>query len=153
MNWASLLLAVVFGTPAAVMYLRHKTPRASAVLAALAALCLLAGVPSLMATAHHPIPPGPFLLAVVAVAIVSGIFFWLDVVRGEHKTPVFGRKGASAAGQPGTGSKHNHHLRPLLSCVGLAMAGLLIAVNWSTVVSGTGSGFSDTVHTITHQQS
>ena len=153
MNWASLLLAVVFGTPAAVMFIRHKAPRAAAVLAALALLCLLAGVPSLMAEVGHPIPPGPFLLGVVAAAIVSAMFFYLDVIRGEHKTPVFGRKGSGAPGQPGAGGKHNHHVRPLVSCVGLALAGLLIAFNWTAVVSGTSHGFSQTVDTITHQQS
>lgn len=153
MNWASLLLAVVFGTPAAVMFIRHKAPRAAAILAALAVLALFAGVPSLMAAVGHPIPPGPFLLAVVAVAITCGMFFYLDVIRGEHKSPVFGRKGGGTPGQPGAGSKHNHHVRPLVSCVGLALAGLLIAVNWSAVVSGTGHGFSQTVSTITHQQS
>ena len=152
MNWASLLLAVVFGTPAAVMFLRHKAPRATAILAALAVLCLVAGVPSLMAAAGHPIPPGPFLLVVVVVAIVSAMFFYLDVIRGEHKTPLFKGKGGGTPGQPGTGGKHNHHVRPLASCVGLALAGLLIAVNWSAVVSGTGSGITQTVNTITHQK-
>lgn len=153
MNWASLLLAVVLGTPAAVMFLRHKAPRTAAILAALAVLCLLSGIPSLMATVGHPIPPGPFLLGIVAVAIVCGMFFYLDVIRGEHKHPVFGRKGGGTPGQPGAGGgKHNHHIRPLVSCVGLALAGLMIAMNWSAVVSGTGRGFSQTVNTITRQQ-
>ena len=149
MNWASLLLAVVLGTPAVVMFLRHKAPRTAAILAALAVLCLLSGIPSLMATVGHPIPPGPFLLAVVAVAIVCGMFFYLDVVRGEHKSPLFKGKGGGGAA---TGGKHNHNVRPLVSCVGLALAGLMIAMNWSAVVSGTGSGFSQTVNTITRQQ-
>ena len=152
MNWASLLLAVVLGTPAAVMFLRHKAPRTAAILAALAVLCLLSGIPSLMATVGHPIPPGPFLLAVVAVAIVCGMFFYLDVVRGEHKSPLFKGKGGGGAAGAATGGKHNHHVRPLVSCVGLALAGLMIAMNWSAVVSGTGSGFSQTVNTITRQQ-
>ena len=152
MNWASLLLAVVLGTPAVVMFLRHKAPRTAAILAALAVLCLLSGIPSLMATVGHPIPPGPFLLAVVAVAIVCGMFFYLDVVRGEHKSPLFKGKGGGAAPGAGGGGKHNHHVRPLVSCVGLALAGLMIAMNWSAVVSGTGSGFSQTVNTITRQQ-
>ena len=152
MNWASLLLAVVLGTPAVVMFLRHKAPRTAAILAALAVLCLLSGIPSLMATVGHPIPPGPFLLAVVAVAIVCGMFFYLDVVRGEHKSPLFKGKGGGGAAGAATGGKHNHHVRPLVSCVGLALAGLMIAMNWSAVVSGTGSGFSQTVNTITRQQ-
>jgi hypothetical protein len=151
-NWASLLLAVVLGTPAVVMFLRHKAPRTAAILAALAVLCLLSGIPSLMATIGHPIPPGPFLLGVVAVAIVCGMFFYLDVIRGEHKSPVFKGKGGAAAGAAGGGGKHNHHIRPLVSCVGLALAGLMIAMNWSAVISGTGNGFTQTVNTITRQQ-
>lgn len=155
MNWASLLLAVVLGTPAAVMLLRHKAPRAAAIMFGLAAVCILAGIPSLLATLGHPIGPGPILLGVVVVAIVSGMFFYFDVIRGEHKSPLRKKGGGGAPGAPGGagGGKHNHHVRPLAASLGLVVTGLLIALNWSAVISGTGHGFTQTVNTITRQQS
>ena len=153
MNWASLLLAVVLGTPAAVMLVRHKAPRASAILFALAAVCILAGVPSLLATLGHPIGSGPILLVVVVVAIVSAMFFYFDVLRGEHKSPLFGRKGGSDPAKPGAGGRHNHHVRPMAASLGLVVTGLVIALNWSAVISGTSHGFTQTVNTITRQQS
>ncbi len=152
MNWASLLLAVVFGTPAAVMLVRHKAPRATAIMFALAAVCILAGVPSLLAALGHPIPPGPVLLGVVVVFIVSLMFFYFDVVRGEHKTALFGRKGGGAPGAAGSG-KANHHARPLAACLGLVATSLVIALNWSAVWTGTSHGITQTVSTITHQRS
>lgn len=152
MNYSSLLLAVVLGTPAAVLLIRHKAPRATAILAALAVLCLLAGIPSLLAALGHPVARGPVLLGVVVAAIAFAMFFYFDVIRGEHKAQLFGRKGGGTAGAPGTGSKANHHVRPMVASVGLAVAGLVIALNWTAVVSGTGGGFSQTVSTITHQQ-
>jgi hypothetical protein len=152
-NWASLLLAVVLGTPAAVMLVRHKAPRASAILFALAAVCILAGIPSLLATLGHPIGSGPILLGVVVVAIVSAMFFYFDVLRGEHKSPLFGRKGSGDPSKPGTGSRHNHHVRPMAASLGLVVTGLVIALNWSAVISGTSHGFTQTVNTITRQQS
>ena len=100
-NWASLPLAVVFGTPAAVMLLHAKRPRAVAILAALAVLCLLAGVPSLLARLGHPLPPGPFLLAIVAAALVSVMFFYFDVIRGQHKTRCWAGRAAAGAGRRG----------------------------------------------------
>lgn len=151
MNWASLLLAVLFGTPAAVMLVRHKAPRGTAIMFALAAVCILAGVPSLLAALGHPVGSGPVLLGIVIVAIVSAMFFYFDVIRGEHKTPLFGRKGG-AAGAPGSGGKSNHHVRPLAASLGLVVTGLLIALNWSAVWSGTSHGFTQTVNTITRQQ-
>ena len=154
MNWASLLLAVVFGVPAAIMLIRHKLPRVTGILFALAALCILAGIPSLLARLGHPLGPGPILLIIVGGAIGFALFFWFDVVRVEHKKPLFGRKAiGGTAGQPGAGAKVNHHVRPMVASVGLAVFGLMIAMNWHAVITGTGSGFSQTVNTITHQQS
>ena len=153
MNWASLLLAVVLGTPAAVMLLRHKAPRASAILFALAAVCILAGIPSLLAALGHPIGAGPILLGIVVAAIVSAMFFYFDVLRGEHKSPLFGRKGGGDPAKPGAGSRHNHHVRPMAASLGLVVTGLVIALNWSAVISGTSHGFTQTVNTITRQQS
>ncbi len=152
MNWASLLLAVAFGTPAVVLHLRHKAPRVSAIMAALAVVCLIAGIPSLLRMLGHPIGTGWILLVIVAAGIVSAMFFYFDVIRGEHKSPLLGRRGG-AAGQPGTGSKHNAHVRPLAASLGLVVTGLLIALNWSAVWSGTSHGFTQTVSTITHQRS
>jgi hypothetical protein len=152
-NWASLLLAVILGTPAVVMLFRHKAPRAAAIMFALAAVCILAGIPSLLATLGHPIGSGPILLGIVAAAIVSALFFYFDVLRGEHKSPLLGRKGGGDPSKPGGGGKHNHHVRPLAASLGLVVTGLLIALNWSAVVSGTGHGFTQTVNTITRQQS
>ena len=97
MNWASLLLAAVFGTPAVVMLVRRKAPRTAAILAALAALCLLSGIPSLLAALGHPLGAGPVLLGIVILAIGFAMFFYLDVIRGEHKTPLFKGKGGGAA--------------------------------------------------------
>jgi hypothetical protein len=151
MNWASLLLAVVFGTPAVVMFLRHKAPRVAAIFAALAVLCLLSGVPSLLRMLGHPIGPGPVLLGIVAATIVFVMFFYWDFFHGEHKKPLFARKGG-APGQAGGGGGHNHHIRPLVTCVGLTVCGLMVALNWTAVVTGTSHGFSQTVNSITRQQ-
>ncbi len=154
MNWAPLILTVVFATPAVVMLLHGKAPRAVAILAALAALCLLAGVPQFLAEVGHPLPPGPVLLGIVAAALASATFFYLDVIRGHHKAPLkIGRKaiGGGSGGAPGGGGgKGGHHARPLVASVGLAVFGLMIALNWSTVAAGIGGGFSQTVSTISH---
>ena len=156
MNWASLFLAAVFGTPAVVFLLHHKAPRIVAVLFGLAALCLLAGIPSILAAVGHPLPPGPILLGITIAAIASATFFYLDVIRGHHKRPLkIGRKaigGAAAGGAAqGGGGKGGHHARPLVASVGLAVFGLMIALNWPAVAAGVGGGFSQTVTTITHQ--
>lgn len=154
MNWASLLLAVVLGTPAVVLLIRHKAPRAAAIMFALAAVCLLAGVPSLLALMGHPVGTGWILLGIVIAFIVSVMFFYFDVIRGEHKSPLLGRKaGGGAAGQPGAGGKHSHHVRPMAASLGLVVTGLLIALNWPAVLSGTSHGFSQTVDKISQQQS
>jgi hypothetical protein len=152
-NWAPLTLAVVFGVPAITMMVRHKAPRTAAVLAALALLCVLAGIPSFLAAFGHPLKPGLTLLIVIAAFAVSLIFFYLDVIRGEHKSPL--RKGGGGTpGQAGGGGKHNHHVRPLLSCVGLAMASLLLVFNFSAVAASIGGGFSQTFATFAnHNQS
>jgi hypothetical protein len=152
-NWASLLLAVVFGTPGAVLLVRHKAHRTHAILIALAVLCLLAGVPSLLAAIGHPLKPGLVLLGIVALGIVFAMFFYFDVIRGEHKTPLMGRKAiGGGAGAPGGGGKSGYHVRPLVSSVGLVVVGLMIALNWSAVANGVGSGFGQTVTTITHDR-
>jgi hypothetical protein len=145
-KWSSLLLAVVLGTPAVVMHIRHKAPRASAILFALAAVCILSGVPSLLAYLHHPIGTGWILLAIVIAAIVSVMFFYYDVIRGEHKKSLFG-KGGGAAGAPGSGGS-KHHVRPLAACLGLVVTGLLVAFNWGAVWSGTSHGVTQTFSTI-----
>jgi hypothetical protein len=153
-NWASLLLAVVLGTPAVVLLVRRRAPRMTAILFALAAVCILAGIPSLLATLGHPIGSGPVLLGIVAAAIVSAMFFYFDVLRDGHKSPLPGRKGGKSDGQPGgsPAKQHNHHVRPMAASLGLVVTGLLIALNWSAVVSGTSHGFSQTVNTISRQQ-
>lgn len=145
MNWAPLLLLVLAGTPAAVLTARGKAPRACALLAGFAALCLVAGVPPLRTLVHRHFGVGVVLLVVVAALLVALFFFWLDIIRGEHKAPMFGRKGGGgAAGQPGAaGSKRNHHVRPIVTCVTLALAGLAVVANLATISSTTGSGFRD----------
>ena len=145
MNWAPLTLAVVFATPATVMLLHGKLPRAVAILYALAVLCLLAGVPSLMAMLRHPMKPGLILLGALAAALASATFFYLDVIRGHHKDSLMGRKAITGSG----GGKGNHHIRPLIATVGLAVFGLMVALNWTAVAQGIGGGFSQTVTTIT----
>lgn len=151
MNWAPLILAVVFGTPAVVMLLHRKAPRVVAILAALAALCILAGVPSFLTQLGHPLGAGPILLGIIACAAASATFFYLDVIRGHHKDSLMGRKALGAGGQGGSG-KGGHHARPLVASVGLAVFGLMVAMNWAAVTHGVGSGFSQTVTTITHQK-
>ena len=146
MNWASLLLAVVLGTPAAVLLVRHKAHRAMAILFALAAVCVLAGIPSLLAALHHPIGTGWILLGIVAAFITSVMFFYFDVVRGEHKKALFGKGGGGAPGAGGGGGKH--HIRPLAACLGLVVTGLLVAFHFTAVWSGTSHGFTQTVSTI-----
>ena len=153
MNWASLILAAAFGAPAVVMLLHRKAPRVVAILAALTALCVIAGVPSLLAGLGHPIGPGPILLGIIVCAFAAATFFYFDVIRGRHKDPLMGQK-AIAAGPGGAGgSKRNHHVRPLVAAVALAVSGLMVAINFSAVTQGLGSGFSQTVHSITRQQS
>ncbi len=152
MNWASLTLAVVFATPAIVMFLHGKLPRATAILFALAALCLLAGVPSLLAEVGHPLKPGLILLGILAAALASATFFYLDVIRGGHKDSLVGRKAIGGAPGQGGGSKKNHHVRPLIATVGLAVFGLMVMLNWSAVMSGVTGGFGQTVTTITHDR-
>lgn len=142
MNWAPLTLAVVFATPATVMLLHGKLPRAVAILYALAVLCLLAGVPSLMAMLRHPMKPGLILLGALAAALASATFFYLDVLKGGHKDSLMGRKAITGGG------KGNHHIRPLIATVGLAVFGLMVALNWGQVAQGIGGGFSQTVTTI-----
>ena len=150
MNWGPLTLAVVFGAPAASMMVRHKAPRARAILAALALLCLLAGVPSFLAAMGHPLQPGVTMLVIIAVFIVSLFFVYLDIVRGEHKTVLFKGKGGGPGAPGGGGGGRNHHIRPLLSCVGLAMAGLLLIFNAGAVTQSVTGGFSQTVNTFAH---
>ena len=151
MNWAPLTLAVFFGAPAIAMMVRHKAPRTAAIFAALALLCVLAGIPSFLAALGHPLKPGLTLLIIVAAFLVSLIFFYLDVIRGEHKSPLFKGKGGGAPGAAGGGGgKHNHHLRPLLACVGVAMAGLLLVFNYGAVAASIGGGFSQTFATYAH---
>lgn len=155
MNWASLILAAVFGTPAVVLLLHRKAPRVVAILGALAALCLLAGIPSLLVTLGHPLAPGPLLLGLVAASLASAMFFYLDVIRGHHKDPLMGRHRAIAGsdGKGGGGGNKNHHTRPLIATVGLAVFGLMIAMNWGQVVGGIGSGVTQTETNITHSGS
>jgi hypothetical protein len=156
-NWAPLTLAVIFGAPAVTMMIRHKAPRAAAIAAAFALLCLLAGIPSFLAALGHPLRPGLVLLVIVGAFCVSLIFFYLDVIRGEHKTALFKPKGG-AQGAPGGapsagGGRKNHHIRPLVSCVGLAMASLLLVFNAAAVGQSIGGGFSQTFSTFAHHQS
>lgn len=148
MNYDPLFLGAVFGTLAAVGLVRHKAPRATAILAALAVLCLLAGVPSMLAALGHPIARGPILLGIIIGAVGFAAFFHFDIIRGEHKTPL-GLKAIGGKGGEG-GGKANHHVRPLVVTVGLTVFGLLIAMNWSAVVSGTGGGFTQTPAIIAH---
>jgi hypothetical protein len=134
MNWPPLLLLIIAGTPAAVLTARGKAPRAAALLAGFATLCLVAGVPALRTAVHQHLGVGVVLLVVVAALLVALFFFWLDIIRGEHKSALFGRKDSA---------KSNHHLRPIVTCVALALAGLLAVANLTTITSTTGHGFSD----------
>ena len=152
MNYDPLFLAAVFGTLAVVMLIRHKAPRVTAIFAALAVVCILAGVPSMLAMMGHPLGSGPILLGIIIAAIGFAAFFYFDVIRGEHRTPVFSRKAIGGGGQPGGGGggKANHHVRPLVASVGLAVFGLLIAMNWHAVLTGTTGGASQTATIISH---
>lgn len=143
MNWAPLFLMVLVGTPAAVLTARGKAPRAAALLAGFATLCLVAGIPPLRALVHQHLGVGVVLLVVVAALLVALFFFWLDIIRGEHKAPMFGRKGGGGAPGAAGGGKANHHVRPIVTCVTLALAGLLAVANLPTITSTTGHGFSD----------
>ena len=150
MNWAPLTLAVIFGVPAIALMVRHKAHRTVAILAAFAVLCLLAGIPSFLAAVGHPLKPGLTLLIVVAVFCGSVVFVYWDIIRGEHKTAIL--KGKSGGqGTPGAGGGKNHHIRPLVACVGLAMASLMLVFNWAAVAQSVTGGFSQTVSTITHR--
>lgn len=143
MNWAPLLLGVLAAAPAVVLTMRGKAPRTSALLAGFATLCAIAGVPALRTLAHQHFGVGVVLLVLVAVVMVAVFFFWLDIIRGEHKAPLFGRKGGGAAAGAGGGGKANHHVRPIATCVTLAIAGLMVAANITTITPTVGRGFSD----------
>lgn len=142
MNWAPLLLGVLAGVPAAVLTMRGKAPRSAGILAGFATLCAIAGVPPLRTLAHSHFGVGVVLVALVAVVLVAVFFFWLDIIRGEHKAPLFGRKGGGAPGAAG-GGKQNHHVRPIATCITLAVAGLMVAANITTITPTVGHGFSD----------
>lgn len=148
MNYTILCVTAVFGTLAAVMIIRDKAPRARAIFAAVAVLFLLAGVPSLLAMIGHPIGSGPILLGIIVAAIVFASFFYFDIIRGEHKTVLFTRKGGGGAGGGG-GGKASHH-RSLVVCIGLVVFGLLVAVNSHAIISGTSGGFTQGFTSITH---
>jgi hypothetical protein len=142
-KFAPLLIVVFAGVPAAVMTIRGKAPRAAALLAGFAALGLVAGVPALRALVHQHLGVGVTLLVVVGVMLVALFFFWLDIIRGEHKAALFGKKGGGAPGAAGGGGKSNHHVRPIVTCVTLALAGLLTVANIGTIGSTTGNGLRD----------
>ena len=155
MNWASLFLAAVFGTPAVVLLLHHKGPRLVAVLFGLTAVCLLSGIPSLLAAIGHPLSPGPILLGALVGALASATFVYLDVIRGPHKQALMGRKAIGAATGAGGGAgagKKNHHVRPLVATVGLAVFGLMVFINFAAVSQAVGGGLGQTFSTITHQR-
>ena len=154
MNWAPLILAVVFahasGCHAAARESAARWSRSSA----LSPRCAFSpgcrrSWPESGIRSH----PGPILLGIIAAALASATFFYFDVIRGHHKDPLkLGRKaigGGGAAGAPG-GGKSGHHARALVASVGLAVFGLMIAMNWGAVAAGVGGGFSQTVTTITH---
>jgi len=142
-NWPPLILGILAGVPAAVLTMRGKAPRASALLAGFATLCAIAGVPPLRALVHRHFGVGAVLAVILVVVLVAVFFFWLDIIRGEHKAPLFGRKGGGAPGQAGGGGKQNHHIRPIATCVTLAVAGLMAAANFATITPTVGHGFSD----------
>ena len=149
MNWAPLTLAVVFAAPAGVMLLHGKLPRATAILFGLAVLCLLAGVPSFMAWLKHPLKPGLVFLGILAAALASATFFYLDVIRKHHMDSLVGRKAIGGGSDGKGGGRRNYHVRPLVATVGLAVFGLMVALNWAAVASSLSGGFSQTVSTIT----
>jgi hypothetical protein len=155
-NWYSLLLATIAGTPAVYMFIRDKAPRARAVFAASAVLFLIAGIPSLLAAIGHPVAAGWVLLVIPAGFILCALFVWHDIVKGEHKKQLIGgRKAIGGAGQAGAqpgGKKSGHHTRPLIAAVGLVVFTLMGLINMSVIVSGTGHGFTQTVDTLTHQR-
>jgi hypothetical protein len=144
MNWPPLLLAAFAATPAVVLTMRGKAPRTCGLLAGFAALSLAAGIPVLRSLVHQRVGVGVVLLVVVIAVIVGLIFFYLDYIRGEHRSALFGKRGGGAAGAAGAGGgKANHHVRPIVTCVTLALAGLLAVANLTTITSTTGHGFSD----------
>src|SRR5580698_457421 len=98
-NWPPLLLLALVGTPAVVLTLRGKAPRLCGLLAGAAALCLVAGVPALQELVHRHWGVGVVLIVLVVAVMVGLLFFYLDFFRGEHRAPVFGRKGGGAPAQ------------------------------------------------------
>lgn len=142
MNWPPLILGILAGVPAVVLTMRGKAARTCAILAGFATLCTIAGVPALRALVHRHYGVGAVLAVILVVVLVAVFFFWLDIIRGEHKAPLFGRKGGGTPNQAG-GGKQNHHIRPIATCVTLAVAGLMAAANFSTITPTVGHGFSD----------
>ena len=152
MNWAPLILAAVFATPAVVMLLHKKAPRLAAILSGIAALCILAGVPSFLAEIGHPLAPGPILLfIVVAARRLRDVLLLRRDPRSPQGLPD-GPQGHRRRSRRRGAAEANHHVRPLVATVGLAVFGLMVAMNFSAVTQGLGSGFSQTYSTITHQR-
>jgi hypothetical protein len=143
MNWPPLILGILAGAPAVVLTMRGKAARTCALLAGFATLCVIAGVPPLRALVHRHYGVGAVLAAVLAVLLVAVFFFWLDIVRGEHKAPLMGRKGGGAPAAGGGGGKQNHHIRPMATCVTLGIVGLMAAANLATITPTVGHGFTD----------
>jgi hypothetical protein len=141
-NWPPILLLALAATPAVVLTMRGKAPRLCGALAGFAALCLIAGVPALRSLVHRHWGVGVVLIALVVAVLVGLLFFYLDFIRGEHRSAVLGKKGGGAPGAAG-GGKANHHIRPIVTCVTLALAGIAVVANFATITSTTGHGFSD----------
>lgn len=154
MNFDSLLLATLTGTPAAYMFARHKAPRTRSILAGVTAFFLIAGIPPLLAAIGHPVAAGWTLLGIVAGFILCALLVWHDIIKGEHNHQMFGGRKAIAGAGPssGGGSGKKHHARPLLAAVGLVVFAMMVAINWSVIAGDASHGFGQSVTSVTNHR-
>lgn len=152
-----LLIATIPGTIAVYMFVRHKAPRARAVLAAIALFFIIAGVPALLAAVGHPVAAGWTLIGLVAGWILCVLFVYHDIIKGEHKHQLVGRKaigGGSGSGgaSPAGGKGGQHHARVLVAATGLVALTMVGVINRSVIASEIGSGFGQAGHSVLHQR-
>src|SRR6185437_189038 len=99
--WDPLAVAGLFWVIAALLYVYGHAPRWFGFLAAAGLACAVAGVPSLLTLAHHPLAPGLSALVVIVGAAGGVLLFWFIVIKGHHKHPMLKIKGTQATGTPG----------------------------------------------------
>lgn len=148
--WDPLALAGLAWVIAALLYLFGHAPRWFGFLAAAGLAFAVAGVPSLLALAHHPLAPGFAALVVIVGAAGGVLLFWFIVIKGHHKHSLLKFKGAQAAGPQGSAQgggkskKAPHHRAAVAFALALVFVFLAVS-NWNSVFQTGRGGISQTV--------